>query len=450
MAAGFTLLQRSTLLVRALHRKRAAILLPTSPQFLTALAASEGRGAVLINPLAAPAELAYQIDDAGVGAVFTTEALAPRLPVGCVRVLLDDAPRSARVAEGRSTTDVDLGSHAGLRLEGERGVAGVDEECAVVYTSAMAGRALGARLTHRNLIANARQTIEAAGLTNADHCLACLPFSHLFGLTVTGSAMLMVGGRVTTMPRFRPLSAADLIVNEGVTVLVGVPSLYAGLLAAMKRRGRDLAGHRIRLCLCGGAPVDPALQDRWFDETGSELRQGYGLTEASPVCLCNRSAHPNRRGTLGTAFPGCEVTIRDPATQREVSDGTVGEISVRGDTVFAGYVRGGESGLQVRDGWLCSGDRGVRHEDGTISFHGLFKDMFTRNGFNVYPAEVARVLGTMPGVRGVRVFAVPEPSRENDLGVDLVGRVTEAEVRTWCEDRLSAYKLPTVIRIASE
>jgi long-chain acyl-CoA synthetase len=450
VAAGFTLLQRSAPLVRALQNRRAAILLPTSPQFFTALAAADGRGAVLINPLAAPAEIAYQCEDAGVGAVFTIAPFAARLPAGLTHVLLDDAPRSARLVADGGVRDIDLGSHVGLDLEGERDAPGLAEECAVVYTSAMAGRPLGAILTHRNLVANARQTILAAALTGDDHCLATLPFAHLFGLTVTGAAMMMAGGRVTTMARFNPITAADVIEQHGVTLLVGVPAVFAGLLAAMERRGRRLVPGALRICLCGGAPLDPRLQGRWFDATGTELRQGYGLTEASPVCLFNPPSLPNRRGTLGVPFPGCEVTVRDPASHARLPAGTPGEICVRGETVFAGYVHQGELGLQVRDGWLGSGDRGVENADGTISFLGLIKSMFTRNGFNIYPAEVARVVGAMPGVRAARVFAIPEPMKENEVAVDIVGEVREADVRAWCETRLSAYKQPTVIRIARE
>src|SRR3954471_11146653 len=123
IAAGLTLLQRSAPLVRALAGRRAAILLPTSHQFYVALAACEGRGAVLVNPLAAPAEIAFQLQDAGVGAVFTVAPFAARLPAGVPTVLLDDAPRTARVVVDGTARDVDLGAHFGLDLEAESGVA---------------------------------------------------------------------------------------------------------------------------------------------------------------------------------------------------------------------------------------------------------------------------------------------------------------------------------------
>lgn len=447
VAAGFTLLQRSAPLVRALAGRRTALLLPSGPQFLTALSASDGRGAVLVNPLAAPAEIAFQLADAGVGAVFTVSALAGRLPAGTPHVLLDDAPRTARVVTPDGTSEVDLGSHFGLDLAVDTDEPGRDEECAVVYTSAMAGTPLGAILTHRNLVANARQTVEAAQLTPQDHCLAVLPFSHLFGLTTTAMGPLFVGARVTTMPRFNPLAAVDLLREQGITYLVGVPAVFAGLAAAIARRGGKLGSDALRLCICGGAALPVALQDSWHELTGVELRQGYGLTECAPVALFNRVGSPNRRGTLGTPFPGCEVTVRDPQSNAELPDGTPGQICVRGETVFRGYVRGGEHGLQVRDGWLGSGDRGARHADGTIAFLGLLKPMFTRNGFNVYPREVERAIGELPGVSTVRAYAIPEPTREHDVAVEVTGTVSEAEVRAWCERRLSAYKQPTTIAV---
>lgn len=436
VAAGVTLLQRCAPLVRALSGRRAAILLPTSPAFLTALAASDGRGAVLINPLAAPAEVVHQLADANVGAVFTISALADKLPAGTTHVLLDESPARAVARIGDQDRAVDLGSHVGLELEGAGDAPGRDEEAAIVYTSAMKGTPLGAVLTHRNLLANARATVEAAELDARTVSLAILPFSHLFGFTVTLMAPLLAGGRVITMARFNPLRAIDLLQNDGVSLLVGVPSVFAGLLSAVARQGGRIAAPALRVCICGGAPLAVELQERWYAATGVELRQGYGLTEAGPVCLFNRMSMPNRRGTLGAPFPGAEVTIRDE------------EICVRGDNVFQGYLSHGADGLLVTDGWLHTGDRGTIDADGCVTFAGMMKPMFTRNGFNIYPKELERVVGAMPGVRRVAVRAIPEPTRENDIALEVDGTVTADEVAAWCAARLSAYKQPSRIEIA--
>ena len=459
IAAGLTLLQRSAPLVRALGRRRAAILLPTSPRFFVALAASEGRGAVLINPLAAPAEIAFQIRDAEVGAVFTTSAFAARLPEGVAHVLLDDAPRTASVVVDGTVRQIDLGSHHGLSLQGEEGAEGRDEEAVIVYTSAMRGTPLGAVLTHRNLLANARSFIQAIGNTKDDRVLALLPLAHLFGLTVTASAPLLSGASVVTMERFHPAKAADLLADGGITEVVGVPAVFNAMLSGLARRDADLRDSALRLAICGGAELSVELQERWFEATGVELRQGYGLTEAAPVVLVNHAKRENIRGSLGHALPGVEVQIHRPADYASAEpahasavalpDGQPGEICVRGESVFPGYVRNEVEGLPRRDGWLATGDIGVRDVDGSIRFLGLLKPMFTRNGFNVYPRELERALMEMPGVVQAEVVGVPEPSRENDILMRVWGDVSEAEVREWCQGRLSAYKQPTQIEIVA-
>lgn len=436
VAAGITLLQRSATLVRALSGKRSAILLPTSPQFLIALAASEGRGAVLINPLAAPPEIVHQLGDANVGAVFTISALARQLPANFPHVLLDDAPLSALVVADGTEKRVDLGSHFGLSLEGEADTPGSDDEAAIVYTSAMAGIPLGAILTHANLLSNARATVQAAGNTNDDRVLALLPFAHLLGLTVTAGAPLLAGGRVVTMPKFSARRAAEMIAAGEVTEVVGVPSVFRALLRAIERRGRPAAGSRggLRLCICGGSPLSVALQDRWFDATGIELRQGYGLTEAGPVCLFNRVDRPNVRGALGSPFPGVEVRL-----------GEGNEILVRGDNVFRGYVNAGGRGLSLDDGWLHTGDRGVSTRDDTLTFDGFIKPMFTRNGFNIYPHELERAVRELAGVDDVDVSSRTQGEGESDIVMSYSGTVSPDDVRAWCLKRLSAYKQPTVI-----
>jgi long-chain acyl-CoA synthetase len=290
--------------------------------------------------------------------------------------------------------------------------------------------------------------------------LATLPYSHLFGLTVTASAPLMTGARVTTMDRFHPVKAAEALAGD-VSVVVGVPAVFHGMLTGLARRGTSIKGGALRLAICGGAPLSLELQERWFDATGVELRQGYGLTEGAPVCLYNHSARPNVRGTLGIPFPGVDVAILPPLSSAagQTSDapapvstspravGEAGEICVRGENVFAGYLHDGDAGLPVRDGWLYTGDEGVMNADGTVTFLRVLKPMFTRNGFNIYPRELERVVGEMPGVARVVVTGIPDAVKEHDIRMEIAGAVTDADVRAWCEANLSAYKQPSVVAI---
>jgi long-chain acyl-CoA synthetase len=374
-------------------------------------------------------------------------------------VLLDDAPRRARVSVDGIVRDIDLGAHVGLSLEGDPDATGSDDEAIIVYTSAMAGRPLGAVLTHRNLLANSRSTIEATGM-RADHrVLALLPFAHLFGLTVTCGTPLLAGAHVVTMPRFTPGRALELIEKTGVTDLVGVPAVFRALLATIERR--DSASIRsLRMTVCGGSPLSEQFQNRWFDATGIELRQGYGLTEAGPVCLFNRVDRPNVRGTLGVALPSVDIALRRPVeydahgkplVDPRVRDDEVedGEICVRGDNVFRRYLSNGDAGLQVRDGWLHTGDCGRRGPHGTIAFAGVVKPMFTRNGFNVYPREIEQAVLELPGISHVAVSAREDADAEPEIELDVAGTATEAEIRAWCEERLSAYKQPATIRLSA-
>jgi long-chain acyl-CoA synthetase len=265
--------------------------------------------------------------------------------------------------------------------------------------------------------------------------LAVLPFAHLFGFTVTLMAPLLAGGRVVTLPRYNPVRALELIRTESVTLICGVPSVFVGLLTAIERDGGKLDAPSLAACLCGGAPLAVELQERWERVTGLPLRQGYGLTEAAPVCLFNRPSQPNRLGTLGAHFPGVEVAIHN------------GEICVRGENIFPGYVSGGEHGLQVNDGWLHTGDKGTIDKDGVVTFTGVIKPMFTRNGFNIYPREIERVVREMPDVKSVVVRPIPDASRENDIALEIAGAVAEEDVQRWCQARLSVYKQPSRIQI---
>jgi long-chain acyl-CoA synthetase len=237
------------------------------------------------------------------------------------------------------------------------------------------------------------------------------------------------------------------------------------MLAELVATGTDLRGSALRLCVCGGAPLSVELQERWADATGVELRQGYGLTEAGPVCLFNRIDTPNARGTLGVPFPGVDVAIMSAIADdgaanqgaRDVlPDGEAGEICVRGANVFRGYVGAATNGLARRGEWLATGDEGVRSADGSVSFLRVLKPMFTRNGFNIYPRELERAVRELAGVRDAEVSAMPPLPRkdrgipaslEHDIRLRVWGTTTADEVKRWCEARLSAYKQPTTIEI---
>jgi long-chain acyl-CoA synthetase len=282
-----------------------------------------------------------------------------------------------------------------------------------------------------------------------DCVVGALPYIHLFGLTVTLTAPVSAGASILPVERFRPPRMLELLEERPATVFAGVPAMYFALISAAERRPEPR--HSLRLALSGGAalPVEVAL--RWEEVFGLPLRQGYGLTEAGPVCLFNRVDRPNHPGALGEPFPDVEVSVRDPRGT-ELPDGEVGELCVRGPNVFAGYL--GEGGRRPEDfhgEWLRTGDLASRDKEGVFRFHGMLKPMFTRNGFNVYPRELERVLQSEPDIERAFVFALPDPHRENEivLQVQLVdgSELAEEDVREICRARLAAYKQPGRVEI---
>jgi long-chain acyl-CoA synthetase len=252
---------------------------------------------------------------------------------------------------------------------------------------------------------------------------------------------------VLPVPRFNPINALEDLTSLRPTVLAGVPAMFIGMIGAAERKG--VPSHSLRITLCGGAPLPLEVARRWEELFGLPLRQGYGLTEASPVCLFNLPHQPNRPGTLGTPFPGVEVSIRDGGGNA-LPEGEVGQLCIRGDNVFAGYLGDQPGEGPFLGGWLQTGDLASQSGD-VVRFRGLLKSMFTRNGFNVYPEEIRRVLKDDPRIDDVLVCARPEFVRENEVVLEVRAKVgatlNETDVKDLCAERLASYKQPSRIRI---
>jgi long-chain acyl-CoA synthetase len=443
---AFELERRVRELADALRERGAAggrmgLLLPNVPAFPTAFYGilRAGGSAVMLNPLLSARETAEYLADSGARGVVTVEAMEHLVPAGVPKLCVDPA-------YGALETEFD----AALPPSADgAGPARGDREAVVVYTSAMDGWARGARLTHRNLAANLHGVVEAMQLTPDDCVLGLLPWVHAFGLTATLTAPLSCGARVLPAERFHPARALAALEQSGATVVCGVPAMFVALVSAAEKQG--VPAHRLRVAVCGGAPLRAEVARRFEHTFGVPLREGYGITECGPVCLFNRVDRPNRTGTLGYAFPGVEVSIRD-VRGRALGPGETGEICIEGANVFPGYV--GDDGRDPAHFWddaFRTGDLGSADGDGAVRFRGVMKKMFTRGGFNVYPREVERALEQDPRVAEATVTAVPDPVKENDIvltvvpaaGVDL----DEAAVRAICRERLATYKQPGIVVI---
>jgi long-chain acyl-CoA synthetase len=428
--------------VRAMgvHGGRLGILLPNLPAFPTALfgAMRAGCSAVMLNPLLSPRETGEHLADSRARGVVTIEALEHLVPPGIPRICVDPA-------DGSIETDFEplpfQATNDGTLPRGDR-------EAVVVYTSAMDGWARGARLTHRNLAANLHGAIEAMQMTGDDTVLGLLPWVHAFGLTATLNAPLVACARVVPFERFHPVRVLQALEETGTTVLCGVPATYVALVSAAERQG--VPAHRLRVAVCGGAPLRGEVARRFEETFGIPLREGYGVTECGPVCLFNRVDRPNRPGTLGYPFPGVEVTVRDGRGET-VPPGVTGEICVEGANVFPGYA--GDGGRDPAVFWgdaFRTGDTGRAEADGAVRFCGVRKRMFTRGGFNVYPREVERALEEDPRIAEACVTAAPDALKEHEVVVTVVpadAELDEAAVRQICRERLASYKQPGVVVI---
>jgi long-chain acyl-CoA synthetase len=312
-----------------------------------------------------------------------------------------------------------------------------DDTAVIISTSGTTGEPKGAQLTHANLTRNARVMAELFGFGGEDVVLGALPLTHAFGQTCTLNATMLAGARLVLATGLEPL--------DGVTVLVGVPSMYARLLAG----GGPLRTPAVRLCISGGAPLAPELLDACEQALGTRLLEGYGLTETSPVASFNRPGDPRRPGSIGTPIAGVEMRLRD------VSADGVGEIVIRGHNVMKGYWNRPDETRAVlsEDGWLRTGDVARVDEDGAFHIVGRTKDLIIRDGRNVHPREIEDVLHGHPEILEAAVVGVPDPL----LGEEVVACVvvadgataTEEELRDYVRERVAEFKYPRRVWLAA-
>jgi long-chain acyl-CoA synthetase len=304
-------------------------------------------------------------------------------------------------------------------------------------------------LTHGNLLANLDQVQRHPGwaIRAADRVLGVLPFSHIFGLNVVLGGAFYIGASVVLVNRFEAARTLDLIAEQHVTVLLGAPTLFAALTAAPSTSEDPIAS--VRFAYSGAAPLSMEVADAWHKRFGLPLRQGYGLTEASPVVTSMVMDEPVRPGSIGVPVPGVDVQLIDDDGEEALA-GDPGEIWVRGPNVFPGYWHDPDATAAVltADGWLRTGDIAVVGDDGELSIVDRAKDLIIVSGFNVYPAEVEDVLAEHPGVTEVAVVGDVDRYRGEVVHAFVVLKdsdqpATATQLRDWCSVRLARYKCPT-------
>jgi long-chain acyl-CoA synthetase len=253
----------------------------------------------------------------------------------------------------------------------------------------------------------------------------------------------MVGGRQVLVPRFAPVEVMRTIETHRPTLLLAVPSMFAVLLGVHTERQYDLTS--LSKCVSGGAPLPMDVYHAWRERVGTELHEGYGPTEASPVV----SVVPldrSRPGSAGLPIASVEIRILDDEG-RDVPAGEIGEVAVRGPNVFAGYWRDEEATQATMHGeWLLTGDLGRLDEEGYLYIVDRKKDLIIVGGMNVYPSEVEQVLYRLPQVAQAAVVGVPNPLRGEDVVAVLAlkpeAELSEKQVIDACAAEMASFKAP--------
>ncbi|MET7479126.1 AMP-binding protein [Streptomyces sp. NPDC005648] len=410
-------------------------------------------GAVVnpVNVMLTPEELAFVLRDCDAAAVFTSSgqaadvlALTRDLPGLTTVVAFDDPPEGA-VGFG------ELLAEGGLVPAFAPDPAAA---CTIGYTSGTTGHPKGAVQSHRSVLLNCALTGTMHGRTSADVVVTALPAPHVYGNVVINGTFL-AGGTVVLMERFTPGEALRLIGEHSATMFEGVPAMYAMMLADPALATADLSS--LTRCTVGGQTIPLSTIERWQSRSGAPLIELWGMTEIAGLGTTHALHSPPVPGSIGVSLPGVEVRIAhlDDVT-RDAPRGEPGELMVRGPIVMLGYHGNPQATAETiePDGWLHTGDIASMTETGHVFIVDRRKDMIITGGYNVYPAEIERVLAAHPAVAMVAAGPVPDPVR-GELACAYVvlapgARATEEELIAFAGQSLAAYKRPRTVRFVDD
>jgi len=424
---------------------RVALMLPNVPQFALAYYGALRLGAVVVpmNVLNKRREVAFQLRDAAAKLVFALEGF--------------DEHASAGAAEaGAECLTVAFGPFeealAGAEPVREVATSAGDDTALLLYTSGTTGSPKGAELTHDNLRVNAEISRGLFSLGPGDVSLGVLPLFHSFGQTCGLNAAMMSGTALTLLPRFDPAQALQMLDEHGVTICLGVPTMYAAMLDRVGDE-RPWLG-RLKVCISGGSAMPLAVLRSCEEVFGCPLLEGYGLSETSPVASFNHPGRPHKPGSIGTPLEGVEMRVVDEH-DRDVPEGEVGEVLIRGHNVMKGYWRQPEATAHtLRGGWMHTGDLARTDEEGYFFIVDRLKDMIIRGGLNVYSREVEEILHEHPAVLEAAVVPVPHAMLGEDVGAAVVLRdgadVDAKALRFFVRDEIAAYKYPRHVWFVDE
>jgi long-chain acyl-CoA synthetase len=433
---------------------KVAVLIPNVPDFPKTYYGVLALGAVVVpvHALLKGEEIAYVLKDSGAKLLVCA---GPLLGEGAKGAELADVP-VLTVLTALGGADAGLPALDALARDATPIETYVQRDAAddavILYTSGTTGKPKGAVLSHFNVVMNVTiSAYDVIGLTADDVILGCLPLFHSFGQTCAMNSGFRAGATLVLMPRFEGPAALAALETYGVTVFQGVPTMYVALLDATRD---DPRRPQLRIAVSGGASLPMAVMDKWRETFGSEIYEGYGLSETSPVATFNQESVGRKPGTVGTPIWGVDVEIAKAEVEDRIElvpPGEIGEVVIRGHNVFTGYLNNPEATrAAIVDGWFRSGDLGTKDADGFVAIVDRKKDMVLRGGFNIYPREVEEVLLRHPAVAQVAVIALPDETYGEEVCAVVVrspegADATAEDIIGWSRQQLAAYKYPRIV-----
>jgi long-chain acyl-CoA synthetase len=427
--------------------ERVAIVLGNSIDFVVTYygVLRAGRVAVPLNPGYTADELDYVIADCQAAVVVAEQAARAKL-------------RSATPP----CVPPDLTGATGDLPE-----VSADDLAVLLYTSGTSGRPKGAMLTHAALAANHEQldAIDPPVVGPDDVVLLAMPLFHAYGLNTGLGTVAHHAATGVLIDRFDAAASLSVIAERAVTVTIGVPGMYA---AWSRQPSAGAALSSVRTAVCGAAPIAPAEAARFTAATGKTIIIGYGLTETAPVLTTTAVSERGKPGSIGRPLPGVALRLRTAGGDVLWEDGTAspeedlaeldlsvedsagtdpGEIVVRGANLFSGYWPDGRDGPDA-EGWWGTGDVAYADGDGDLHLVDRIGELILVNGFNVYPAEIERVLDAHPAVAESAVVGLPDDDAGQRPHAYVVAALdpapTPAELQVYCAGQLARFKLPTI------
>lgn len=471
---------------------RVGIFMPNTPQFVMAYFGILKAGGVVVatNPLYTPTEIEYQVNDAGVEIMFvmsnfynTMKAAQPKTKLKTLIVtniketlppilsllftLAKEKKGGFRIEGGLKDGDLWMKDLIGKFTPADRPKLeiGPNDTALFQYSGGTTGVSKAAVAMHRNVVADTLQI--KLWMTNhkdgEEIVLMAIPLFHVYGM-VAGMNFAMAGGSTMVMIP-NPRDIPDVLQNIDKyrpTIFPGVPTLYN----AINNRPEVIAGkynlHSIKACISGSAPLLRETKEKFEALTGGVVFEGFGLSEAPTATHCNPLLGVNKTGSVGMPLPDVEckiISLDDGVTA--LPPGEVGEIVIRGPQVMKGYHNmPTETANTLRDlgdggaPWLFTGDIGRMDEDGYFYIVDRKKELIKPGGYQVWPREVEEVIITHPKVLEVGVAGIPDPYRGETVKAWIVVKpgeiLTEDEVKTFCKEKLAAFKVPTHVEFRNE